>query len=55
MKKFFLILMMLSLSACTVFEAGKIKDERKKLYERNNNREYCEQHPDRCVNNIPWS
>ena len=54
MKKFLLIALLLFLYACTVFEAGKVSDERKKLYEHNNNKEFCEKNPDKCVNNIPW-
>ena len=42
------------LSACKVFVAGEISPERKRLYERNNNQEYCDKNPERCVNNIPW-
>ncbi len=43
------------LSACNGFVAGNISKERKHLYEYNNNQEYCEKNPNRCVNNIPWS
>lgn len=42
------------LSACQGFVAGEISPERKRLYERNNNQEYCAKNPERCVNNIPW-
>ena len=34
------------LSACKGFVAGEISPERKRLYERNNNQEYCEQNPE---------
>lgn len=55
MKKVFLSLLLLSvLSACTVLEAGNIKKERKELYDYNNNKEFCEQNPKKCVNGIPW-
>lgn len=53
MKKFPLMALLFLLSACTVFEAGKVSDERKKLYERNNSKEFCENNPDKCINNIP--
>ena len=42
------------LSACNGFVAGNISKERQHLYEYNNNQEYCEKNPNRCVNNIPW-
>lgn len=50
-----LLLLFMLLSACTVFEAGKVRPERKHLYEYNNNEEFCKKNPDRCVNGIPWS
>jgi len=55
MKKLFILCALVLVTSCTVFEAGKMKDERKKLYEHNNNKEYCEKYPNKCVNNIPWS
>ena len=54
MKKILLMLLIMVVSSCTVFEAGRVSKERKKLYEQNNNREFCEKNPDKCVNNIPW-
>lgn len=55
MKKILILFMLIMVTSCTVFEAGKMKDERKKLYEHNNNAEYCKQYPKKCVNNIPWT
>ncbi len=49
-----LCLILCSMSACKGFVAGDISEERKHLYEYNNNQEYCDKNPDRCVNNIPW-
>lgn len=43
-----------ALSACSGYVAGDISKERKRLYEYNNNQEYCDKNPNRCVNNIPW-
>ena len=54
MQKILLLIAILLISACAVFEAGNIKKERKELYDHNNNAEYCQQHPETCVNNIPW-
>ncbi|MBP5215891.1 MAG: hypothetical protein J6039_04985 [Alphaproteobacteria bacterium] len=54
MKKIFLSLLFLAISGCTVLEAGKIKDERKELYDYNNNKEFCDKNPQKCVNGIPW-
>lgn len=53
MKRLFLFFMLTMLTACT-FEVGKVKPERKELYDYNNNKEFCEQNPDKCVNGIPW-
>lgn len=52
MKIYLVLFTVMLLGAC---EAGKISEDRKRLYEYNNNQEYCDEHPDRCVNNIPWS
>lgn len=50
-----LVLMILCLTAsCTLGEVGKVSKERKHLYDYNNNEEYCQKNPNRCVNNIPW-
>jgi hypothetical protein len=53
MRKLFLSLMIVMLAACTV-EVGKVSPERKELYDHNNNKEFCEKNPDKCVNGIPW-
>ncbi len=49
-----LCLLLMFLTACQGFVAGDISKERKHLYEYNNNEEYCQKNPNRCVNNIPW-
>lgn len=54
MRKIMLILLMLAVSGCTVFHVGKVKEERKVLYDYNNSRDFCDQNPDKCVNGIPW-
>lgn len=53
MRKLLLLLMICLITACTV-EVGKVSKERKELYDHNNDKEFCEQHPDKCVNGIPW-
>lgn len=53
MRKLVLLFMITLLAACTV-EVGKVKPERKALYDHNNNKEFCEKNPDKCVNGIPW-
>ena len=53
MKKLILSLMIAMLAACTI-EVGKVKPERKELYDHNNNKEFCEKNPSKCVNGIPW-
>lgn len=55
MKKITILgLILLFLSACNTFVAGNWRKERKELYEYNNSAKYCQQNPDRCVNNVPW-
>lgn len=55
MRNFLLVMLAtILLSGCTIFEAGKVSKQRKELYDYNNNTEYCQKNPDRCVNNIPW-
>lgn len=54
MRKLMMFLMIAALSACTVFKAGDISKERKELYDYNNDKAFCKQNPDKCVDNIPW-
>ena len=54
MRMVILLMAMFMVVSCTLVEVGKISDERKHLYDHNNNEEYCQKNPDRCVNNIPW-
>lgn len=54
MKILYILLAILSISSCTIFEAGKVRKERQRLYDYNNNEEYCQKNPNRCINNIPW-
>ena len=53
MKKFLLLLIIVAIASCSV-EVGKVSPERKKLYDHNNNKEFCEKNPNKCVNGIPW-
>lgn len=53
MRKLVLLFIITLLAACTV-EVGKVKPERKALYDHNNNKEFCEKNPNKCVNGIPW-
>ena len=53
MRKLILFFMITLLAACTI-EVGKVKPEKKELYDHNNNREFCEKNPSKCVNGIPW-
>jgi len=55
MRSLVVLVILLAVSACNVFVAGDIDERRKRLYERNNNQEYCDKNPKMCVNNIPWS
>ena len=56
MKKLLILMMLVLISGCQkhMFEAGHVRQERKELYEHNNNEEYCKANPDRCINNVPW-
>ncbi len=49
-----LLIMILLISACAKYEVGKVSPQRKHLYDYNNSEDYCAEHPDRCVENIPW-
>ena len=53
MKQVLLLVALLLISSCSVFVAGQLREERKELYQYNNNRAYCEKNPDKCINNIP--
>ncbi len=53
MKKFILFVI-LFLNACTL-TVGDFPEERQKLYNMGENQEgFCQEHPDRCVNGVPW-
>ena len=52
--KIFCFLLMFLISSCTIVEAGKVREERQRLYDYNNDEEYCNKNPSRCVNGIPW-
>ena len=56
MKKILVLMMLILISGCAehAFEAGYVKKERKELYDYNNNDEYCQKNPNRCINNVPW-
>lgn len=53
MRTFILFTLLFFVSACTVFVAGDVEERRKRVYERNNSQEYCEQKPEMCVNGVP--
>ena len=53
MQKLLLLTAILLISSCSMFVAGRLSDERKELYDYNNDRTYCQKNPDRCINNIP--
>lgn len=52
MKKIILAIMLFSLGGCLV--AGDFAERRNRLHEIGNNPDYCEKHPDRCVQGVPW-
>lgn len=54
MQKFLMLLVILLTVSCTMVEAGKVSDERKELYTRNNNEEFCRANPNKCIDGIPW-
>ena len=43
---------LLLISSCSALVAGKLREERKELYEYHNSRAYCQENPDMCINNI---
>ena len=54
MQKIILLMFVLMLNACSSMQAGKFRQERDELYHYTNDTQYCQQNPERCVNNIPW-
>ena len=53
MQKVLFIVALLLISSCSAFVAGQLKDSRKDLYSHQNDSTYCQQNPDKCINNIP--
>ena len=53
MKRVLFIIALLLISSCSALVAGKLRDERKDLYDYRNNSAYCQENPDKCINNIP--
>ncbi len=51
MKKLVLFICFFFLFGCTV---GNFKENRVRLHEKNNNEEYCQKNPDRCIHGVPW-
>lgn len=52
MRTLVLFVLLFFVAACTMFVAGNIDERRKRVYERNNSQEYCEQNPEMCVNGV---
>ena len=51
MKKIILILMVFVIAGCA---AGELKENRRRLYEMNSDKEICEKHPERCISGVSW-
>ncbi len=51
MKKILLILVVFVIAGCT---AGELKENRRRLYEMNSDKEICEKHPERCISGVSW-
>lgn len=54
MKKFIVVVALLLVAGCKGFTAGDFPENRQRLYTIGNEEAYCQQHPDRCVNGVPW-
>ena len=54
MKKVILFSLLLVLVSCKCFVAGEMSEERKRLYELGNEKDYCEKNPNRCIKGVPW-
>ena len=53
MKKILFVMALLLNSSCSALVAGKLRENRKELYEYHNNNAYCQANPDKCINNVP--
>ncbi|MBR1825808.1 MAG: hypothetical protein IJ770_04395 [Alphaproteobacteria bacterium] len=53
MKKILFVIALLLISSCSALVAGKLREDRKELYNYHNDRAYCQENPDKCINNIP--
>ena len=52
MRKFLLVLLLISLSGC--IEVGDFPEDRVKLHEMGQDSDYCQKYPKRCIGDIPW-
>ncbi len=51
MKKFFLVMLICAVSACSIV-VGDLEPKREKLHKMGN--DICDKDPSRCINGIPW-
>ena len=54
MKKLILLSLLAVLVSCKCFVAGEMSEERKRIYELGNEKDYCKKNPTRCINDVPW-
>ena len=53
MKKILFIIALLLISSCSALVAGRLREDRKEVYDYHSSRSYCQENPDKCINNIP--
>ena len=49
-----ILLLLCYVAGCAQMESRRMSEHHKRLYQHNNNDEYCETHPKDCIENIPW-
>ena len=49
-----ILLLLFCIAGCAQMESRRMSEHHKRLYQHNNNEEYCEKHPNDCIENIPW-
>jgi len=54
MKKLLVFFMLLLLWGCKGITAGDFPEHRQRLHNLGHEEDYCKNHPDRCVNGVPW-
>lgn len=52
MKKLLMFTAILLVSACSMFVADRLSEERKSMYGYGQEQAYCKENPDKCIGNV---